>query len=126
MTIRFDQTKPIYLQVAQMIRDSVIAGDLPEDSSIPSVRQISVEQGLNPQTVLNATHALVDEGILEKRRGVGIFVKRGARELLRQRELNQLKQQEIPEMVTRARLLGLNQKETVQLVRDNFKEQANG
>ncbi len=126
MTIRFDQTKPIYLQVAQMIRDSVIAGDLPEDSSIPSVRRISVEQGLNPQTVLNATHALVDEGILEKRRGVGIFVKSGARELLRQRELNQLKQQEIPGMVTRARLLGLSAKETVQVVRDNFKEQLNG
>ncbi len=126
MTIHFDQTKPIYLQVAQMIRDSVIAGDLPEDSSIPSVRRISVDQGLNPQTVLNATHALVDEGILEKRRGVGIFVKRGARDLLRQRELNQLKQQEIPEMVTRARLLGLNAKETVQLVRENFKEQLNG
>jgi len=126
MTIHFDQTKPIYLQVAQMIRDSVISGDLPEDSSIPSVRRISVDQGLNPQTVLNATHALVDEGILEKRRGVGIFVKRGARELLRQRELNQLQQHEVPEMVTRARLLGLTVKETVQLVRDNFKEQANG
>ncbi|MEE9464410.1 MAG: GntR family transcriptional regulator [Candidatus Neomarinimicrobiota bacterium] len=126
MTIHFDQTKPIYLQVAQMIRDSVISGDLSEDSSIPSVRRISVDQGLNPQTVLNATHALVDEGILEKRRGVGIFVKRGARELLRQRELNQLQQHEVPEMVTRARLLGLTVKETVQLVRDNFKEQANG
>ncbi len=126
MTITFDHKTPIYLQVAQMIRDSVVSGDLPEESPIPSVRQVSVEHGLNPQTVLNATHLLVDEGILEKRRGVGIFVKRGAREQLRQRELAELKQRHIPELVNRARLLGLSAQETVILVRDNFKEQAHG
>jgi DNA-binding transcriptional regulator YhcF (GntR family) len=109
-----------------MIRDSVVSGDLPEEGPIPSVRQVSVEHGLNPQTVLNATHLLVDEGILEKRRGVGIFVKRGAREQLRQRELAELKQRHIPELVNRARLLGLSAQETVKLVRDNFKEQPHG
>ncbi len=126
MTITFDHKTPIYLQVARMIRDSVVSGDLPEEGPIPSVRQVSVEHGLNPQTVLNATHLLVDEGILEKRRGVGIFVKRGAREQLRQRELAELKQRHIPELVNRARLLGLSAQETVKLVRDNFKEQPHG
>ncbi len=126
MTITFDHKTPIYLQVARMIRDSVVSGDLPEEGPIPSVRQVSVEHGLNPQTVLNATRLLVDEGILEKRRGVGIFVKRGAREQLRQRELAELKQRHIPELVNRARLLGLSARETVKLVRDNFKEQAHG
>ncbi len=126
MTITFDHKTPIYLQVARMIRDSVVSGDLPEEGPIPSVRQVSVEHGLNPQTVLNATHLLVEEGILEKRRGVGIFVKRGAREQLRQRELVELKQRYIPELVNRARLLGLSARETVKLVRDNFREQTHG
>ncbi len=67
--ISFGNETPIYLQVAQMIRDAIVAGDLPEGEAIPSVRQLSVEQGLNPQTVLNATRLLLDEGILEKRRG---------------------------------------------------------
>ncbi len=126
MTITFDHKTPIYLQVARMIRDSVVSGDLPEEGPIPSVRQVSVEHGLNPQTVLNATHLLVDEGILEKRRGVGIFVKRGAREQLQQRELAELEQRHIPELVNRARLLGLSAQETVKLVRDNFKERPHG
>lgn len=126
MTITFDQKTPIYLQLARMIRDSVVSGDLPEEGPIPSVRQVSVEHGLNPQTVLNATHLLVEEGILEKRRGLGIFVKRGAREQLRQRELAEFKQRNIPELVNRARLLGLNARETGKLVRDNFKEQPHG
>ena len=126
MSTPFDHKTPIYLQVARMIRDSVVSGDLPEEGPIPSVRQVSVEHGLNPQTVLNATHLLVEEGILEKRRGVGIFVKRGAREQLRQRELAEFKQRHIPELVSRARLLGLSDRETVKLVRDNFKEQTDG
>ena len=126
MTINFDHRTPIYLQVARMIRDSVVSGDLPEEGPIPSIRQVSAEHGLNPQTVLNATHLLVEEGILEKRRGVGIFVKRGAQEHLRQRELAELKQRYIPQLVNRARLVGLSARETVKLVRDNFREQAHG
>ena len=126
MTIHFDQGQPIYLQVARMIRDSVVSGDLPEEGPIPSIRQVSAEHGLNPQTVLNATHLLVEEGILEKRRGVGIFVKRGAQEQLRQRELAELKQRYIPQLVNRARLVGLSARETVKLVGDNFREQAHG
>ena len=126
MTIHFDQGNPIYLQVARMIRDSVVSGDLPEEGPVPSIRQVSAEHGLNPQTVLNATHLLVEEGILEKRRGVGIFVKRGAQEQLRQRELAELEQRHIPQLVNRARLVGLSARETVKLVRDNFREQAHG
>lgn len=122
MTINFDHRTPIYLQVARMIRDAVVAGDLPEGEAIPSVRRVSVEQGLNPQTVLNATRLLIDEGILEKRRGIGIFVKEGARIALLGEELKRFKSADVPTLVSRARLLGLTSKATLDLVRGKFED----
>lgn len=122
MSITFDHKTPIYLQVAQMIREAVLAGDLKEGEAIPSVRQISVEQGLNPQTVLNATRLLMDEGILEKRRGIGIFVRVGACETLQRSELEVFRGTDIPGLVNRAKLLGLSVTETCTLVKTGFKE----
>lgn len=122
MTINFDHKSPIYLQVARIIRDAVVAGDLPEGEAIPSVRQVSVEQGLNPQTVLNATRLLIDEGILEKRRGIGIFVKEGARKALLSEQLKRFKAADVPALVGRARLLGLTRKATLDLVRKKFED----
>ena len=121
-TLTFDPKTPIFRQVAGMIREAILAGDLPEGEAIPSVRQISVEQELNPQTVLNATRLLLDEVILEKRRGIGVFVKEGARTALKRRELEIFKNEELPGLVNRARLLGLSSKETLGLVKDKFKE----
>ncbi len=121
-TLTFDHRTPIYRQVAGMIREAILAGDLPEGEAIPSVRQISVEQGLNPQTVLNATRLLLDEGILEKRRGIGVFVKQGSRAALMIQELETFKGEEIPGLVSRARLLGLSSKETLGLIKDKFEE----
>ncbi len=122
MTIDFDHRTPIYLQVARMIRDAVAAGDLPEGEAIPSVRQVSAEQGLNPQTVLNANHLLIEEGILEKRRGIGIFVKEGAQTALLRVELERFESEALPALVNRARLLGLSPKATLDLVREKFEE----
>ncbi|MFB0517290.1 MAG: GntR family transcriptional regulator [Candidatus Neomarinimicrobiota bacterium] len=122
MVLDFDHSTPIYLQVARMIRDAVVSGDLPEGEAIPSVRQVSVEHGLNPQTVLNANHLLIEEGILEKRRGIGFFVKEGARKSLLQAERERFKGDDVPALVNRAKLLGLSQQATVNLVKERFKE----
>ena len=122
MTLTFGNKVPIYLQVAQMIRDAIMSGDLREGKAIPSVRQISVEQGLNPQTVLNATRLLVDDGILEKRRGVGIFVKAGGRKALIALELDRFERDDLPALVKRAQLLGLSSEAAVELVKAQFEE----
>ena len=118
----FNLNSPIYLQVAQMIKDAIVSGDLPEGEAIPSVRQISVEQELNPQTVLNATRLLMEESILEKRRGIGIFVRAGARENLLKNEREKFRSQNVPEMVARAELLGLTAVKTAEIVKEAFKE----
>ena len=109
-----------------MIRDAILSGDLTEEESIPSVRQVSVEHGLNPQTVLNATRLLIEEGVLEKRRGIGIFVKKGARQTLLKTELKRFHRKDIPAFVERARLLGLKRKELSDSIHAQFKEDGHG
>ncbi|NQV16569.1 GntR family transcriptional regulator, partial [bacterium] len=74
--MNFDQKTPIYQQLAESIRQDILSGALQEEEAIPSVRQISVDYSLNPQTVLNATQLLIQEGLLEKRRGLGLFVQK--------------------------------------------------
>ncbi len=121
MTITFNQNTPIYLQVARMIRDAILTGDLSEGEAIPSVRRISVEHSLNPQTVLNATQTLVSQDVLEKRRGLGIFVKEGARQRLLDQELEIFITDEIPALTERARLLGVSTQEIVKLIKQKSK-----
>ena len=120
MTIAFDHKTPLYLQVAQMILDAVAAGDLAEGEPIPSVRTVSVEQGLNPQTVLNATSLLIQDGILEKRRGIGIYVCPGARQQVLKAEREKFERKDIPGLVNRARVLGLSRAKTLELVKSQF------
>lgn len=118
--MEFDQKTPIYQQLAGFIRSAILAGDLPEEEAIPSVRQISVDEGLNPQTVLNATQMLVQEGLVEKRRGLGYYVAKGAREALRKNELDRFQQEEVPRFVQNAMALGLAVDQLEKLVRSAF------
>ncbi len=122
MELDLNNNTPIYLQIADMIRNSVITGDLSEGDAIPSVRQVSVEYGLNPQTILNATQLLIQEDVIEKRRGLGMFVKEGARESLVKLESDRFKQEVITDFVSRGKNLGYSQKQLCDLVKERYEE----
>ncbi len=78
----FDGPEPIYLQIAQMIRAQVLAGELAEEEQVMSTTQFATTFRINPATAAKAFAGLVDEGVLYKRRGLGMFVAPGARERL--------------------------------------------
>jgi DNA-binding transcriptional regulator YhcF (GntR family) len=78
----FDGPEPIYLQIAQMIRAQVLAGELAEEEQVMSTTQFATTFRINPATAAKAFAGLVDEGVLYKRRGLGMFVAPGAREQL--------------------------------------------
>ena len=122
MQIEFDSQKPIYLQIADMIRSAILAGDIDEEEAIPSVRQLSVEHNLNPQTVLNATQELIEEGLIEKRRGLGMYVKSGAQEQLRRKRLEQFKESTLPDLVNTARMIGMTKEELMRRIEEIYKE----
>ena len=78
----FDDGSPIYRQIADRIKADVASGTLAPDSQIMSTNQYASFYGINPATAAKAFAQLVDEGVLYKRRGVGMFVSAGARETL--------------------------------------------
>ena len=78
----FDGPEPIFLQIAQMIRAQVLAGELAEEEQVMSTTQFATTFRINPATAAKAFAGLVDEGDLYKRRGLGMFVAPGARERL--------------------------------------------
>ncbi|MCR9278717.1 MAG: GntR family transcriptional regulator [Pseudomonadaceae bacterium] len=108
--MNFDDNQPIYLQLRQLVAGQILSGTLAEGEAIPSVRQVASEERINPLTVSKAYQLLVDDGLLEKRRGLGMFVTGGAKdkalELERERFLNDT----WPATRQRIKDLGLNLK----------------
>ena len=80
MILDFNSDKPIYIQLAETIEDNILKGIFEEESQIISTTEISVSFKINPATAGKGINLLVDEGILYKKRGVGMFVSTGAKE----------------------------------------------
>lgn len=121
--MNFDQKTPIYQQLAESIRQDILSGALKEGEAIPSVRHISVEHKLNPQTVLNATQLLIQEGLVEKRRGLGMFVQEKARKQLNTSACNQFKNETIQALVKEAKLLSISKNDLIDLIQKNYGEE---
>src|SRR3989337_1639692 len=79
----FDDRSPIYVQIANGIKDDVVSGALKEDEQVMSTNQYAAFYQINPATAAKGFAQLVDEGVLYKKRGIGMFVSPNARDLLR-------------------------------------------
>ena len=100
--------EPIYLQLRQLVLSQILSGSLPEGEAVPSVRQVASQERINPLTVSKAYQTLVDEGLLEKRRGLGMFVNEGARAQALERERQRFLSQEWPATLARIENLQLD------------------
>jgi GntR family transcriptional regulator len=103
----WDDKQPIYQQLADQLAAQLLDGEPPEGQAMPSVRALASRHLLNPLTVNRALQALGDEGLLENRRGLGLFVVQGAREKLRAAERERFLQTEWPRLRERLRRLGI-------------------
>lgn len=101
----FNASQPIFLQIRQRLIEMILSNRVGEGEPLPSVRQISADLSVNPLTVTKAFEALVDLGVVEKRRGLGMFVAEGARGRLLEHERRAFLEEEWPRV--RARLLAL-------------------
>ncbi len=109
----WDQRQPIYQQLADLLAAQLLDGEPPEGAAMPSVRALAGRFLLNPLTVNRALQALGDEGLLENRRGLGLFVVGGARERLKAAERQRFLQTEWPRLRERLRRLGLGPEQLV-------------
>lgn len=112
--VQWDESQPIYRQVRDRVVAMVLEGALKEGEALPSVRQVATESRINPLTVMKAYQQLVDEGLVEKRRGLGMFVAPGASTALLKDERERFLQTEWPKIHATIQRLGLNAGELLQ------------
>jgi GntR family transcriptional regulator len=107
MTVTWHDNTPIYRQLRDRVVAMILDGVLKQGDALPSVRQVAADFQLNPITVSKAYQELVDENLVEKRRGLGMYVTEGARELLLRNERERFLREEWPLLRMRLQRLGL-------------------
>jgi GntR family transcriptional regulator len=107
----WNDSQPIYRQLRDRGVHMILDGVLKEGDPLPSARNVAAEYRVNPLTVLKAYQQLVDEDLVEMRRGLGMFVKAGARDLLLKGERQKFLTEEWPRVAEKIQRLGLTQKE---------------
>lgn len=111
MDREWNDSQPIYRQLRDRVVAMILDGVLKEGDPLPSVRNVAAESRVNPLTVLKGYQQLVDEGLVETRRGRGMFINTGARILLLQGEREKFLAEEWPRIRATIERLGLTQKE---------------
>ncbi len=111
-----DVELPLFQQVAQRISDDIVAGILVEDAQVPSTTEFAVHWSINPATALKGITQLVDDGILYKQRGIGMFVAVGARERLLARRRTEFGHRFVNPLLDEARRIGLTPAEVAHLI----------
>lgn len=117
MSIAWSDNAPIYRQLKERVVGMMLDAVLKPGDALPSVRQIAAEYQLNPITVSRAYQELADEGLVEKRRGLGMYVTDGARDKLLSSERDRFLNEEWPAMVERIRRLGLDLEQLLKAAR---------
>lgn len=108
MQISWNDKDPIYRQLRDRLVEMMLEGIYTDGEPLPSVRHVATEQRINPLTVSKAYQMLVDEGLVDKRRGLGMYVKEGASEKLREQERVRFLNEEWPLVIERIERLGLS------------------
>jgi len=117
MTIAWNDSTPIYRQLRDRVVAMILDGVLKQGDALPSVRQVAADFQINPITVSKAYQELVDENLVEKRRGLGMYVTEGARGALMKSERDRFLTDEWPQLYARLSRLGLSLKELMEAER---------
>ena len=114
MTLGTPHEKPVYVRLREVIADAILAGKYDDGDPLPSVRALAADQGANPLTVAKAYQGFQDEGLIEVKRGVGMFVATGARARLRTTQRDAFITTEWPEIRDRMARLGIEPADLVE------------
>ncbi|HEY8589755.1 MAG TPA: GntR family transcriptional regulator [Naasia sp.] len=104
----FDDSRPLFQQIADLLADGIVVGRYPEDTQVPSTTELSGFYRINPATVGKGVNLLVEQGVLHKRRGLGMFVSAGARATLLDQRTGRFHDDYVRPLLREARQLGLS------------------
>ena len=110
------QEKSIYLQIAEMIETDILRDILLEEERVPSTNELAKLYAINPATAAKGVNILVDEGVLYKTRGIGMFVSAGAKEAILSRRKNEFYDNYVKKLLEEAASIGLGKEEVIQLI----------
>ncbi|MGB5332832.1 MAG: GntR family transcriptional regulator [Woeseiaceae bacterium] len=119
MNPKWDEDQPIYRQLRDRVVAMILEGVLGDGDALPSVRNVAAEYRLNPLTVLKGYQELVDEGLVEKKRGRGMFVNEGAQTKLLKAERQRFLEKEWPKVRATIERLGLDETELLRAKKSN-------
>lgn len=110
------QEKSIYLQIAEMIETDILRDILLEEERVPSTNELAKLYAINPATAAKGVNILVDEGVLYKKRGIGMFMSAGAKEAILSRRKNEFYDNYVKKLLEEAASIGLGKEEVIQLI----------
>ncbi len=111
-----DDGTPLFVQIAEQLADDIVDGVLAEGARVPSTNELAAFYRINPATAAKGINLLVDDAVLEKRRGIGMFVAAGAQEQLRATRRKRFAEQYIDPMLAEATRLGIDTDSLVSLI----------
>ncbi|EGO9131031.1 GntR family transcriptional regulator [Enterococcus faecalis] len=120
MEFNFSVEKPLFQQVADQIAEGIFNGAYLEGEQIPSTTEISKSYQINPATVLKGMNLLVERQLIEKKRGIGMFVLPGAQERVRSARKEEFLNKEVLEVVAEAKKLGITAEQLKQLIERGY------
>lgn len=123
MRIDFESEKPIFMQIAEGMEDAVLSGAFAEEGQIPSITEFSVRYKINPATALKGINLLVEQGIVYKKRGLGMFVAQGAKQQLREKRKTTFFETYVASMLEEAKRLGITAGEIQEMMEKGCKDE---
>ncbi|NLF79689.1 MAG: GntR family transcriptional regulator [Clostridia bacterium] len=125
MFINFEENRPIFLQIAEMLEDSILSGAYAEESQIPSITDFAVACKINPATALKGVNLLVEDGLLYKKRGLGMFVSAGARQKIIKRRMDDFYLSYIMPLLAEAERLGVERGQIQEMIERGYADHGN-
>lgn len=117
-----DESRPIFVQIAEQIENDIISGQLAEETQVPSTNEFAAFYRINPATALKGVSRLVDEGILYKKRGIGMFVADGAQARLISQRRDRFTAEFVRPLLTEADKLGISAGQLADMIREEGKK----
>ncbi len=125
MLINSSSDKPIFIQISEGIEDAIISGVFGEESQVPSTTEISAQYKINPATALKGVNILVDNGILYKKRGVGMFVSQGATKKILAARQQDFFDSYIKTLLTEAKKLRISKNDIISMIERETENEQN-
>jgi len=118
--VKLDESssKPLFLQISELIEDMILEGELKEEEQVFSTNQLAQTYNINPATARKGFSVLSDENILYKKRGVGMFVSRGALDIIREKRRQEFLSEFVMKFMAEAEKLGIKKPELIEMIRN--------